>query len=304
MSTIGKDLARGCGRAAIIRVIAVTIGLPLGCILVWVPLWLITTFGGQVWVIAVSAGLFLVIVFGGGFGFMLLVVLRRKTKLDDVFEPLGLTGGAYMTFFRQYHGELQSRPVDIYLRRGPFLEIELGTSLQTRLGVTGPHADTRFLAGLAGREPMSFDDPALDDLTVFPHDESWTRRLLSDRRAVELLQMLTEVKGDFTRQQVILKPGILQMLLSGNRRLLGFDLDGELVRTWLDDMLELAMLAERMPTPEVTAELNSAEKVAGRLRGGNPYLALWVGLGTLVFFAILAVIITAVILVLSNTGVL
>jgi len=311
MSTMGKDLGRGCGRAALIQLIAVAVGLPLGCILVGVPLWLIATFGGQAWVIAVSVGLYIVLVFGGGLGFMLVVVLRRKARLDAVFEPLGLSGGTYMTFFRQYHGELQSRRgelqgrrVDIYLRRGPFLEIEVDTPLQTRLGVTGPHADTRFLAGLAGREPLRTGDPALDALTVFSHDESWTRRLLEDSRAVELLQRLTRVAGDFTRQQVILRPGTFQLLLSGNRRLLGFELDAELVRAWLDDLLELAALAERLPAPEVTAELNSAEKLSGRLRRGNPYMALWVGLGSLVFFAALTVIVIAVVLVLSNMGAL
>jgi len=49
MSTMGKDLGRGCGRAALIQLIAVAVGLPLGCILVGVPLWLIATFGGQAW---------------------------------------------------------------------------------------------------------------------------------------------------------------------------------------------------------------------------------------------------------------
>jgi len=183
MSAIGKAAGRGCRRAALVELIAVVVGLPLGCILVAIPLWLIATFGGQVWVIAVSALLFALVIFAG-VSFLLVVVLRRRAKLNAVFEPLGITGGAYMTFFRQYHGELQGRPVDVYLRRGPFLEVELGTSLQTRLGVSRPHADTRFLAGLAGRQPMEFGDRALNDLTVFPLDETWTRRLLENTRAV------------------------------------------------------------------------------------------------------------------------
>jgi len=94
------------------------------------------------------------------------------------------------------------------------------------------------------------------------------------------------------------------LILSGNRRLLSFDLDSELVRAWVDSLLEFVALAEGIPAPKVTAELNSAERLSERVRHRNPYLALWAGLGTLVVFAILAVIVAAVIVVLSKSGAL
>ena len=136
MSTLAKDIARGYGRAFVIRMIAVAIGLPLGCLLVGAILLIVNAFHDRPWIIAIITGGLLALVFGGSSLFVLISVLRRKAQMDAVFVPLGLAGDAYQTYFRQYHGQAAGRTVSVYFYRGPFLEIELPTSLQTRLGVT------------------------------------------------------------------------------------------------------------------------------------------------------------------------
>ena len=144
----------------VIRVIATVIGLPLACIVVSIPLVLASVFEAGPWVLAIAGGLSLTLLFGGLAVFVFVVIYQRKNKLDGLFVPLGLSGQAYDTLFRQYHGTIQDRQIDVWFYRGPVLEIEVNTSLQTRLGVTGLHADTRFLAGLAGRQPLPLSDPA------------------------------------------------------------------------------------------------------------------------------------------------
>jgi hypothetical protein len=304
MSNLAKDIARGYGRALVIRVIATAIGLPLGCIYVFAPLWLLFTFDFQIWALAVAAVLWLGPMLVGGVVFPAGVVLQRKAKLDGLFVPLGLTGRAYQTRFRQYHGDVQGRQVDVYFQRGPVLEIEVNTTLQTHLGITDRQSDTQFFASLMGRHPLVFDDPALGDLTVFAADEAWARSLLAIPDAVELLLRLTSSGSSvFTRQQVILRPGTLGLTLSGNRRLFRLDLSPQQVRAWLDDLVHLVQAAERLPAPQVTAELTSAEQSILKLRQRNPYLALWVGLGFVLFFLIAAVVIlAAVFLFASLTG--
>lgn len=301
MSTLAKDIARGYGRAAVIWIIVTVIGLPLVCVYVFLPLGFMSAFDFQSWAIAVAAVFYLVPIFVGAVGVPVGAALWRKTRLDALFVPLGLTGRAYQTSFRQYHGIVQERQVDVYFYRGPMLEIEVSTTLQTRLGVTGQQADTRFFANLAGRQPLVFADPALNDLIIFALDETWARSLVAVPDAVELLHRLTVLNSTFTRQQVILRPGTFQLMLSGNRRLFGFDVSPQQVRGWLDDLLRLAQTAEHLPAPQVTTQLTSAEQFAQSLRQRNPYLALWVGLGIALFFLIAAVVIFAAVFAFTGT---
>jgi hypothetical protein len=301
MSVLAKDLARGYGRALVIRVIAIVIGLPLGCVYVFAPIWLLFSFDFQIWTLAVVAVLWLGPMLVGGVVYPIGVALCRKASLDALFVPLGLKGMAYQTRFRQYHGQVQGRQVDVYFHRGPVLEIEVNTTLQTRLGVTDRQSDTQFFASLMGRQPLMSDDPTLGDLTVFAADEAWARSLLAIPDAVELLHRLTSLGSSvFTRQQVVVRPGTFALTLSGNRRLFRLDLSPQQVQAWLDDLLHLVQTAERLPAPQVTAELTSAELSIQKLRQRNPYLALWVGLGFVLFFLIAAVIISAAVFLFAS----
>jgi len=304
MSTLAKDFARGCGRSLVIRVIATVIGLPLACIIIFVPIWLLFRFDFQPWTLVVAALFWLVPMFVGVVVFPFGVVLRRKAKLDALFLPLGLTGKAYQTSFRQYHGNVGGRHVDVYFYRGPVLEIEVNSTLQTRLGVTDQHSDSQFLASLVGQQPLSSDGPALNDLTVFSADEVWAQSLLAVPEVVDTLRRLTTLgNGIFTRQQVILRPGTFKLMLTGNRRLFKMDLSLPQVQAWLDDLLNLVQTAETLPSPQMMVELTAAEKLALKIRQRNPYLALWVGLGLVLFFLIAAVVIfSAVFIFASMTG--
>lgn len=300
MSTVGKDIARGCGRAMVFRVIAALVVVPLGCLLIFLPLYLVTSLDFPVWVLGFSAVAFLVLILGGGTGYVVFVMHRRTTMLDAAFASLGLEGGAYQTWFRQYHGTIRGRQVSVYLQRGPLLEIEVATPLCTRLGVTGAHGDTRVAARFFGREPLPPDDPALAGLTVFPHDEAWTRALLADASAVAALHRLTATDAQFTRQQVLLRPGAFKLLLSGNRQLFDFQVAPEQVVQWLDDMLALVHIAEGLPAPQITAEPSSAEKLAEKVRQSSPYLALWIGVGTVAVILVVSLVIVGAVLLLAS----
>ncbi len=300
MSTTGKDIALGCGRAMIIRVISVVIGLPLGLMLVFLIVWLVQALYGIVppWLLLGGIAFLGLLLFGGVPVVTLgLSTYLRKQKLDAIFCPLGLEGKTYLSFFRQYHGTLNGRQVDVYMARGPRMEIEVGTSLPTRLGVTGAHGDTRFFAGLADKPILPVGDPAL---TVFPHDEGWTRTLFDNPHAREIFKRLTALESIFTRQQVLLRPGTFQLLLSGSTQMLSFDPDPALMQGWVNDLLRLAHIAERLPAPTVTAELSSLEQSAYRVRQANPYLTLWIGLGIVGFFVIAAIAVAILVYILSR----
>ena len=305
MSTLGKDIARGLGRAFVIRMIAAAIGLPLGCLLVGAILLVVNTFYDRPWIIVVITGGLLTLVFGGSFLFVLVSVLRRKAQLDAIFVPHGLAGDAYQTFFRQYHGELAGHEVSVFFFRGPFLEIVIPTQLRTRLGVTSNvHSDTRTFAGIAGQTPLVLDDPSLAGLQIFAADGAWARSVLARAGVAEALGRLVALRGSFTRQQVLLSPGQLKLICSGSRRLFGIDLTTEQVEAWLTDLITVLRAVEGAEGPVETLEPTSLERLARESRGRSKYLALWVGLGTLAFFAVLAVVIFAVVFALSGAGII
>jgi hypothetical protein len=304
MATLAKDLSRGCVGALVIRIIAIVIGLPLGCIYIFGPIWFLYNNDFPIWGLVVTAALWLGPMLIGGVVIPTGIVLRRNARLDALFAPLGLTGKAYQTRFRQYHGMVRGRQVDVYFYRGPVLEIEVSTSVQTRMGVTDRKSDTQFFGHLMGQQPLESYNPTLENLTVYAKDETWALSLLDIPDVSKTLTQLTSLGSSiFTRQQMVLRPGTLRLMLSGNRRLFRLDLSPQQVRDWLDDLLQFAETAEGQTAPQVTDELNAAEHGMLKLRQKNPLLELWVGLGIVLFFLIAAVVITAAVFIFaSQTG--
>ncbi len=299
MATVTRDIGMGCKRGIVVQLISVAIGLPLGLCGVGTTLWLVTTFDFSPGVLVVVALLWLTPLLIG-VAFLFGTAKHRASKLDALFVPLGLEGTAYMSFFRQYHGTVYGRQTDVYLWRGPFLQIEIETPLRTRFGITEHQTDTTFFADLAGKTPLALADPELAALSVFPLDETWTRALLADSSATGALRRLTQLGSTvFTRQQVILRPGTLFLLLSGNRRMFGIDITAEQAKLWVDDLIRVVQAAEALPAPQITEELSSAEQFAQRLRSRNPYSALWVGLGIFGFFVVIAIIIFVAVFALT-----
>lgn len=282
MSPTVNDMARGCGRAMIIRVVATLIITSLGCVFLILPLFLTASLDAPIWILIVAAGLFLLLLFGGGAVYIISVLRQRMQMMDAAFVPLGLVGQAYDTVFRQYHGTASGRQVGVWLYRGPVLDIEINTALQTRLSVTGPHTDTRFLSNMFGRPPLTFDDPALSDLLTFALDADWVHAKFRERQITAILHRLTATDAQFTRQQVQLRPGTLKLMLSGNRQMFGFQVAPEQVQQWFNDLVALARLLERPPAPTQTDASSSAEQFTEKLRQRNPYLSVWIALVTVI----------------------
>ena len=186
LSAVSKDYAR----SLVITLISVLVVVPLSCLLIFVPLGIVTRSNASIWWLIVPAGLFLLIMIGGGWGALGLSLYRRKRWLDNVFNPLGLTGSAYMLSGRQYHGAVQGREVTARFYRGPTLELHVNTLLQTRLGIGEKSQVGLAVAGLFNRQPLPLDDPDLDALSIFALDEDWARMLWTDPEAKALLQRL------------------------------------------------------------------------------------------------------------------
>lgn len=284
MSRLLKAWSLDYARSCVLGLIAPAIVLPLGCVFIFVPLWLVTRFDASIWVLIVSASLYFLILIGGGLGVAAWVLYRRKRRLDAAFTPLGLTGERYLLTGRQYQGAVEGRQVGARFYRGPMLELHLSTPLQTRFGVAETGSTSRSLARLFGRQPLALDDADWSGLHIFALDEGWTRSLLADPAARTLIRRLMSAGESWALvRQVILEPGAFRLRLYRSRRLFKYEVAPEEAQRWLDDLLALARIAEGLPAPSVTAEASSAEHLArtgGASRIGLIIVALLVGVPT------------------------
>ena len=264
LQAISKDYARGL----VITLISVLVVVPLSCVLVFIPLGVVTRSNASIWWLIVPVGLFLLIMLGGGWGAIGWSFYRRKRWLDSVFTPLGLTGSTYTISGRQYRGTVQGREVTTRFYRGPTLDLYISTPLQTRLGIAAKSQVGLAVAGLFNRQALPLEDPDLDALSVFALDENWGHSLLADPEAKALLQRLMKAGDSWAlMQQVHLQPGALYMRLYRNKNLFKYGFTLEEVQQRLDDLMALARIAESLPAPQVTAEETAAEQLvrSGRI---------------------------------------
>lgn len=272
MSAIAKNASLGCLRSLVLPLLVAVVIVPLGCLLILVPMWLVMNFDLNIVWLIVPTILFLVIVFGGLAMLGFWVIYRRGRKLDAAFVPLGLSGSRYLLWFRQYHGTVNGRQVDVYLKQGPYFDVYVGTPVKTRLGVAGQQWDTRIMGALLGRPPLAFADPRLSGLSVFAWEEEWTRDVMARPNVAELLRRLIDPGGFWIRRQVILSPGALRLSLSGSTTLFRFEIRPEEAHQWLGDLVALAEIVERAPGPQNPLEESGGEQLARSVRSQNSYL--------------------------------
>ena len=273
MSKLIRAWSLAYARSAVVGLMAAAAVLPLGCLCVFVPLWLVTRADVSIWVLILSASLYVVMLNGGTFAASLWILRRRKRRLDAAFLPLGLEGERYMLTGRQYHGAVQGHGVKVLFYRGPMLELHLETPLQTRFGVAEVSSSTPGMARLFNRQPLDLADPALEGLRVFALDEAWARALMADAEARSLIQRLMRAGESWALlRQVVLAPGAFRLRLYQNKHLFRFDITHEEAQGWIDDLLTLASTAEALPAPTLTDEESTAERMVRT--GGTRSIAL------------------------------
>jgi hypothetical protein len=184
----------------------------------------------------------------------LVLIQRRARALDAVFTPLGLTGRSYMLYGRHYQGQFAGREVDIYIYRGPTVEVRLRATPQTRVQVMAKGSLPASVAGAFNKQPLALNDPALEAFAIYPVDEPWTCALLAEPPASQALQTLMTVGASWAIFRTVeLQPGEVLLHLNRSRQSFFSSIDLSNVRTWLESLQTLAQTAESLPAPQVTA---------------------------------------------------
>lgn len=181
------------------------------------------------------------------------VVLKlRARSLDALFTPLGLTGSSYMLYGRHYQGQLGGRDVDIYIYRGPTIELRMKTRILTRAQFFHSDSIPVNVARVFDKQPLE-SLPGLDGYTVYPLDEAWTRRWLNDEQAQESIHTLMSVGAEWAIFRTFeLQPGEILLHLYRSRNIFVNSIPLDAARNWLSALEMLARSAEDQPAPAIT----------------------------------------------------
>ena len=195
---------------------------------------------------------------------LFIITRRRASALDAIFTPLGLTGSTYMINGRHYQGQMNGREVDVYIYRGPTVEIRVQAAVQTNLLVVGKGSLPTSVAWIFDKQPLATNDPALNSFSIFPMDKSWASNLLADAsigNTIQTLMTLGAAWAIFRRLEI--HPGEVALYLYRSHNLFGNSMDLDAAQVWLKALGSLAQVAESQPAPGVTAQpVNAASRQA------------------------------------------
>lgn len=183
------------------------------------------------------------------------VIQKRANMLDSIFLPLGLQGSMYMIVGRHYWGLLNNRAVDIYIYRGPTLEIRVSAHCQTRVQILPQKTIPVQISGILNKRPMQINDMLLREYAVYAEDETWTKQLLTQPSLPELLQSLMTGHADWAIfRHVEIQPNEVLLYLHRSKQLFVKADQFTAVQAWLNDLAALASLLETLPPPLIQAE--------------------------------------------------
>lgn len=184
----------------------------------------------------------------------LLIITLRARALDAIFTPLGLRGKMYLIYGRHYQGQMAGREADVYIFRGPTVELRLKTGAATRVQCFQRDSVPVGVAGALNNHPLTAL-PGLESYTVYALDETWTRGWLTAQPTIQAIQTLMTLGADWAIfRSFELQPGEMVLRLYRSRKLLINTLPLEAAHAWLSALQTLAQSAEAQPAPAVTAE--------------------------------------------------
>ena len=180
------------------------------------------------------------------------VTQKRARMLDSIFRPFGLQGQMYLLIGRHYWGEVDGRRVDIYLYRGPTLEIRLSSHSKTRVQIYSDKALPSKISGFLHKNPMLLDKTPWADYAVYAEDENWTRVLMNQPAMPEIIHSLMNNNQDWAIfRHVEIQPDEVLLYLHRSKELFIRAGQFSTVQTWLKNLADLAAAAEMLPAPSV-----------------------------------------------------
>lgn len=237
-----KIRAKDYSRSLYVLGISAAIIIPLGIIFVIIPFFLVVSLGFSVWVLLISAFIFVSIILLGLFGCLFVSLSRRKSNLDSCCIPLGLKGSSFVLTGRQYNGDIHGRETRIRVYRGPTFEIRMGVNCNLVLTLIKKGAP--FLAKTKPVDSGAIN-PNLTGFNVFSMHSEGARLFLNHNEVVSVLSSLMNAGNSWALVwQLFIDNNQIIFRLYRNKNRFKYKITPEEVQAWVNGLNSLAQVVE------------------------------------------------------------
>lgn len=254
----------------------------------------------RLWIWVGLIVLFIFTMIGGTVIWAVTTIRKRSSKLDEIFTPLGLTGRGYLTNGRQYHGTYRGYPMHVYFYRGPTLQIYLDIPLGTRVGIGRHGAISRLAANMTDKEALTIADPEFEHLVIYPDDPQWAAELFADAQARAAVLRLTNEDAAAEIRGLNVTPNAL---LWQSHHLPLRNINTDTVRAWVNDLYELARIAQGLTPPTITAVESKLEHTnrTDRSKYTGPIIGITCGILGLMTACVIGI--SVLVIILTESGI-
>jgi hypothetical protein len=252
--------------------------------------------------IAILATLFL---FGVPLLIAIFIIRKRAKYLDGIFFPIGLKGEMYLLYGRHYWGQFGGREVDVYIYRGPTLEVHMSTNGTTRFQVMPKGSLPVAVGSLFTKGAMPLPVPELEPYSIYPVDETWTRNLLQDSRAATAILTLMSKGLDWAIfRHVEVQPGAVLLFINRSKKIFSNLSQLNEMQPWLSALKDLSEAVDAQPQPEITAQpMPSTSRESRQKRSKwTAYIILFIIFGMPLCFIAVAALVYFLVTLLPSSG--
>lgn len=186
---------------------------------------------------------------------MWFVIQRRANMLDSIFLPLGLQGAMYMMVGRHYWGDINGRAVDVYIYRGPTMEIRISSRGRARVQILPGDSLPVQISGVLNKHPMQTNAAQMAGYAIYADDEAWAQQLLAQPGLPDILQSLISGHADWAIfRHVEIQPGEVLLYLHRSKQMFVKANQFTAVQAWIGSLTALAETLEALPDPAIPAE--------------------------------------------------
>ena len=183
----------------------------------------------------------------------ILQIRSRAKYLDAIFKPLGLNGELYLIVGRHYWGEINGREVDVYIYRGPSMEIHISSQTNTRVLVMPNKTIPVKVSGIFNKQPMQIENPGYTKYSLYPDDENWAKYLVQQSDTLSIFQSLIYGHADWEIfRHLEIQADRIMLYLHRSKKLFTNLNDFSAAAAWLESLQTLAALVEKLPAPAHT----------------------------------------------------
>jgi hypothetical protein len=260
MNQIGNVLVQGTKRRLYVGCLTVLIGIPMIiCGFIFLFTVVLPGFdeiiknGNEEIVPVLLLGLAVILIFlflGLPTLIYILQIRSRAKRLDAIFFPVGLKGELYLIVGRHYWGSINGRDIDIYIYRGPSMEIHISANTNTRVLVLPNKTLPVKISGIFNKQPMQTAAAEYEKYSLYPDDENWAKQLIQQKDTLSLFDSLVYEHADWAIfRHLEIQSDRIMLYLHRSKNLFTNLNDFSAAATWLKSLYELAEIVENLPAP-------------------------------------------------------